>query len=110
MGIDRLLGATGRRACSGASVFVDSVLLEPPARGPWPPTGVLLPRLGGKRGKSTPTANRGLPTNPGKPPSVSLVGSEEPLAVEVDQVGWVVGAPDFGFPGDLRQVLAHDGT
>lgn len=37
----------------------------------------------------------------------SLIGTEEPLTVEVDQVRRVVGAPDISLPSHRAQVLAH---
>ena len=35
------------------------------------------------------------------------IRAEEAFAVEVDQVVWGFGDPDFGFPGDVREETAH---
>lgn len=33
--------------------------------------------------------------------------TEETFSVEVDKMRRVVGAPDFGLPGNIRQILPH---
>lgn len=38
------------------------------------------------------------------------IGAEEPLAVEVDEVGRGVCDPDFRFPCDIAEVAAHGGN
>ena len=46
---------------------------------------------------------------PGYWPTGHHVGirSKEAFAVEVDQVVWGFGDPDFGFPRDVREEAAH---
>lgn len=39
-----------------------------------------------------------------------MVWSEEALTVEMDEVRWIVTAPDIGLPRDVGEVFAHLAT
>ena len=54
------------------------------------------------------TADADWTAGPKAPPRSTscVVRSQVALAVEVDQMGWVTGAPHLGFPGDLGEIAA----
>ena len=39
--------------------------------------------------------------------SIRLVGTEKPLAVEVNEMARRVRTPHFRLPGEIREILAH---
>jgi hypothetical protein len=48
-----------------------------------------------------------LPTESANRSKILSVGTQKPLAVEVDYMAWRLSNPDFSFPGDVAQVLYH---
>lgn len=40
---------------------------------------------------------------------LSWIGTQESFTVQVNQVGGIIGAPDFRLPGNLTHVFRHEG-